>query len=72
MMPAADEGQVGQHRLTAARPSDQVVAIAPARRPVTAVEDAVVIARNEGAAGGGRDLPVGVAGSRLALELSVA
>src|ERR1700736_6304576 len=70
MMPATDEGQVGQDRLPPTRPPDEVVAIAPVRRPVTAVEDAVPIARDEGAAGGGRDLPVGVAGG-LALQLAL-
>src|SRR6202022_532209 len=62
VMAAADEGQVGQCGLAATRPPDQVVAIAPDRWPMTAVEDASVIAGDQRPAGGGRYLPMWVAG----------
>ena len=71
MVPATDECQVRQRRLAPTRPPDEVVAIAPDRRPVTAVEDAAAIAGDQRPAGGGRDLAVGVAGT-LALELGLA
>src|SRR5438034_3805451 len=68
LVAAADEGQVGRRGLATSCPPDQVVPITPDRRPVTAVEDAVAIAGDQGPAGGRGDLPVGVA-SGLALKL---
>lgn len=47
MVPAADQRQVFQFRLAAVRPPAEVMSVAPAGRPVAALEDTVPIPRNQ-------------------------
>ena len=70
VMAATHKCKVGERRLAAAGPPNQVVPIAPGRGPVAMVDDTAAIAGHQRAACGRRDALMRMAGLAFKLRLS--